>query len=77
MDSKKKNFEWIKDPEHLREHMLSKTLDRLAHYAGTSYASAVRVCLQKEQWEGMEEWQLQREVRENVLARLRIHVLED
>ncbi|KAF2735737.1 hypothetical protein EJ04DRAFT_511528 [Polyplosphaeria fusca] len=70
MDPTKSEFENIKHPQRLREFLLSKAMDRLAHYAGTKYAASVRACLEKRDWVGMEEWQIQGFIRANVLAGL-------
>jgi hypothetical protein len=71
MDNRKKGFEYIKDPEVLREYLLSKALNLVAHYAGSDFASAVRACLEKRDWERLDEWQIQQTIREEVLARLK------
>lgn len=71
MDSEKKKFAYIKDPERLRDFLLSEALEKLAHYTGTTYAASVRVCLERRDWENMEEWQIQRVIRGEILEGLR------
>ena len=71
MDSKGTSLEQIKDPENLRKLFLGSILDRTAHAAGTKYASAVRFCLEKRRWGDLEEWQVQKMMRQMVLEPLR------
>lgn len=71
MDTRKKDFKYMKGPEDLREYLLSKTLKLAAHYAGTDFASAVRACLERRDWECLDEWEIQQTIREEVLARLK------
>ena len=61
----------LKDPERLRMLLLGSILDRSAHLAGTQFSSAVRFCLEKRQWSELEEWQVQKMMRQRVLEPLR------
>lgn len=67
MDGKRKDFGYIRDPETLREFLLDRVVERVAHATGTKYGSAVQFCLAKQDWSNLEQWQSQRLVRENVL----------
>jgi hypothetical protein len=69
MDNRKKDFEYMKGPEELREYLLSKT-NFVAHYMGSDFASAVRTCLEKRDWKSLDEFQTQQTVRDEILARL-------
>jgi hypothetical protein len=71
MDSKRANFETIKDPRVLQDFFLNTACVRLAHAAGTKYADAVRVCLGGLKSSDYEDWQFQRLVREKVWNPLR------
>ena len=68
---KGENFENIIDPEHLRTRLLGSTLDRAAHRVGTRFASAIRFCLERRRWSDLEEWQVQKMMRQNVLEPLK------
>jgi hypothetical protein len=70
MDSKRRNFEHVGDPEKLRDTLLGSAYAQLAHAAGTRYADAARVCLERRDWSALEEWQYQRAVRTQVLGGL-------
>ena len=63
----RRNFEHIKHPEDLRMLLLGGILERTAHVAGTRYASAIRFCLEKRRWSDLEEWQVQKMMRQMVL----------
>ncbi|CAM1506163.1 Fc.00g058040.m01.CDS01 [Cosmosporella sp. VM-42] len=67
MDSRKREFSHIQDPEALRTLLLRSTLDKLGHAAGTNYRETVRVCLSKDAWMANEDWKSQKMVREKVL----------
>jgi hypothetical protein len=71
MDGERNKFAHINHPERLRDIILSDVLEKLAHYAGTPYTSSVRVCLERRNWEDMEEWQIQRVIRGEILEGLR------
>ena len=71
MGSKGEDFENIKNPENLRALLLGSILDKTAHAAGTQFASAVRFCLEKRRWSDLEEWQVQKLMRQRVLEPLR------
>ena len=71
MSSAGEDFERIKDPENLRAILLGSIIDKAAHAAGTGFASAVRFCLEKRQWSELEEWQVQKMMRQSVLEPLR------
>lgn len=71
MDRKGRDFENIKNPEDLRMLLLGSILDRTAHAVGTKYASAIRFCLEKRQWGDLEEWQVQKMMRQMVLEPLK------
>ena len=71
MDRKGGNFEHIKNPENLRMLLLGSVLDRTAHAAGTKYASAIRFCLEKRRWDDLEDWQVQKMMRQMVLEPLK------
>ena len=70
MDSKLRNSEYIRDSEKVRDLLLGKILDRARHAAGTQFASAVRVCIDRRQWRNMEEWETQKTIRQLVLEPL-------
>ena len=70
LDNQKKGFENIKTPEKFRDYLLSKALTLVGHYAGSEFASAARVCLERRDWESLDEWEIQEVVRADVLARL-------
>ena len=70
-DSTGRNFEHIKGPENLRKLLLGSMLDKTAHAAGTKYASAIRFCLEKRRWDDLEEWQVQKMMRQMVLEPLK------
>ena len=67
MDSKEKDFTHIKQPEKLRDLLLGGILEKAKHAAGTPFAEAVQFCLAKRQWNDLEEWQVQRMMRQKVL----------
>lgn len=71
MGGKAKTFEHIKNPENLRMQLLGSILDRTAHAAGTKYASAIRFCLEERRWGDLEEWQVQKMMRQMVLEPLK------
>lgn len=71
MDAKGTKTTKAKKPEQLRDFFLGKNYAHLAHSAGTHYAEATKVCLERRGWTGLEEWQYQRVVRNEVLARLK------
>ena len=71
MDKNPVTFENIKGPEDLRMLFLGKYLDRTAHAAGTRYTSAIRFCLEKRRWGDLEEWQVQKMMRQMVLEPLK------
>ena len=71
MDSKGRTLEHSKGPENLRMLLLGSILDRIAHAAGTKYASAIRFCLEKRRWGDLEEWQVQKMMRQMVLEPLK------
>lgn len=68
MDSKRRNFEYIRDPEKLRDTLLGSAYAQLAHAAGTKYADAARVCFERRNWSALKEWQYQRAIRTEVLG---------
>ncbi len=68
MDGKSRGFDHVRDPEMLRDFLLEKALVKLAHAAGSKYAEAVRVCLDRTPWKDYENWASQRIIREKVLA---------
>lgn len=70
MDSRRSSFEYIQDPEDLRDLLLGGILDKARHAAGTQFASAVRICLGRRQWSDLEEWQIQKTMRQLVLEPL-------
>ncbi|RGP64298.1 hypothetical protein FSPOR_8118 [Fusarium sporotrichioides] len=74
LDTKKGYFERIRDPEDLRTLLLKVASSKLAHAAGTRYAEAVRNCIMKRKWEGLEDWKSQKLVREGVLDLLRSYL---
>ena len=71
MSGKLRDFEDVKNPENLRVLLLGSILDKTAHAAGTKYASAIRFCLEKRQWGDLEEWQVQKMMRQMVLEPLK------
>lgn len=71
MDSTGRNFETMKGPEGLRMFLLGSILDRTAHLAGTKYASVIRFCLEQRRWGDLEEWQVQKLMRQKVLEPLK------
>lgn len=71
MGGKGKAFEHIKNPENLRMQLLGSILDKTAHAAGTKYASAIRFCLEERRWGDLEEWQVQKMMRQMVLEPLK------
>ena len=70
MDSKGKGFEHVADPETLRAFLLRAAAEKLTHAAGSRYAKAVQVCLEKRDWSTCEDWQAQKIVRQEVLMQL-------
>ena len=68
MSSRGKDF---KNPEDLRALLLGSILDKTAHAAGTQFASAIRFCLEKRRWSDLEEWEVQKMMRQRVLEPLR------
>lgn len=61
----------FKNPEDLRALLLGSILDKTAHAAGTQFASAIRFCLEKRRWSDLEEWEVQKMMRQRVLEPLR------
>jgi len=47
MNNRKNSFEYIKVLEVLREYLLSKALNLVAHYAGSDFPSTVRAGFEK------------------------------
>lgn len=70
MDSKGKGFDHVADPETLRTFLLRAAAEKLSHAAGSRYAKAVQVCLEKRDWTTCEDWQAQKIVRQEVLMQL-------
>ncbi|KAF5012413.1 hypothetical protein FDECE_1542 [Fusarium decemcellulare] len=70
LDSKRSNFDHVCNPEALRSLLLKVVSSKLAHAAGTRYAEAVRICLEKRRWKDLEDWESQKIVREKVLGPL-------
>jgi hypothetical protein len=70
MDGSRKNFENIKNPEKLRDTMLTICKSKLAHSVGSKYSRAVITCLEKREWNKLERWEAQKLVREQVLQPL-------
>jgi hypothetical protein len=70
MDSRGKYFESIKDPEKLRDFLLTSAHAKLAHSAGSAYANATKFCWERRDWAVYEDWQVQRLVRDEVLKPL-------
>lgn len=70
-EDKREIFENIIDPEHLRTLLLGSSLDKTTHMAGTRFASAIRFCLEKRRWSDLEEWQVQKMMRQSVLEPLK------
>ncbi len=68
MDSKGSGFDYIRDPETLRDFLLAKASAKLAHAAGTKYAEAVRICFDRTAWKGYENWASQRIIRDKVIG---------
>lgn len=71
MSNKIEAFEHFKKSDALRLLLLGSILDKCAHAAGTQFASAVRFCLEERQWSDLEEWQVQKMMRQSVLEPLR------
>lgn len=71
MDSKGTKTTTVKKPEYLRDFLLRANLAHISHSAGTQCAEAVKVCLERRSWTGLEDWQYQRVIRNEVLARLK------
>ena len=75
MDPDKKSFSMIRNvggPEKLRDVLLDISKNKLAHIAGSRYASAVESCLTRDISDEMDGWHLQRYVRDKILNRLRV-----
>jgi hypothetical protein len=70
MDSRGKDFEYIKDPEKFRDFLLTSAHGNLAHSTGSAYANATKVCWERRDWAIYEDWQVQRLVRDEVLKPL-------
>lgn len=63
-------LENLKRPEILREMLLGEMMVALVHSAGTTYANAIKACLEKNDWSTLEDWQAQGKIRESVLEPL-------
>ena len=72
MDRTGKSFENVKDPEKLRDFLLWSCYAQLAHYTGSSYATAARTCVDRREahWMTLDEWQMQRTIRTEILIPL-------
>jgi hypothetical protein len=71
MDPKRKNFNDLRNPESLREFLLTKAQAKLAHSMGSSYADAASFCWGKARGlESYESWQYQQVIRTSVLSPL-------
>jgi hypothetical protein len=71
MDPKKKNFNDLRNPESLRDFLLTKAHAKLAHSMGSRYADAAKFCWEKARAvEGYESWQYQQVIRNSVLSSL-------
>ena len=57
MDRKQMNFEYIMDPEKLRDIMLVNACAKLEHAAGSRYVDAVKICPHRTMWKGLEHWE--------------------
>ncbi len=66
MDGTRQNFENVKNPEKLRDHLLNIVQTKLAHSAGSRYSEAVAFLLNRREWRLDEPWQAQRLVRQRV-----------
>jgi hypothetical protein len=66
MDGKRKEFGSIQDPEKFRDILLGPMHAKLAHAAGSSYADAVKHCVQRTNWGQYESWEAQSVIRQEV-----------
>lgn len=74
MDKKRRAWVDITDPESLRHFLLRSADEKLAHAAGARYAEAVKCCLQQRDWKNLQDWQIQRLVRQEILGPLQVLV---
>ncbi|KAI9653541.1 MAG: hypothetical protein M1821_007049 [Bathelium mastoideum] len=72
MDQTRKGFENIRDPEKLRDFLLGTCHTQLRHYTGSVYATAARTCVDRREaeWMALDEWQMQRMIRTEILSHL-------
>ena len=68
MDNKRKNFDYIKDPETLRDILIKTARSKLAHSAGKRYANAAIACLERETRKDYEDWEFQNHIRERIYS---------
>ena len=71
LDPEKKGFTKVSDPEKLRRILLELCKDKLRHAIGRRYAKAAEICLTPDLGDGLDSWQFQRFVREQVVGRLK------
>jgi hypothetical protein len=72
MDVKGNKFEYIKDPEKLRDILLFNALPRLEHAAGFSFGTAVKACFHRTMWKKLNDWHHQQKFRAEVLLPMSI-----
>lgn len=71
LDPEKKGFSRIADPEKLRSVLLNLCKDKLCHVMGRRYAKATDTCLTRGLGDGLEDWQFQRYIRDQVVGKLK------
>ena len=70
LDPEKKSFRKITNPEHLRETFLDLASSRLAHAVGYTYTEATQLCLTRDLYDGMEDWEIQKLFQEDIVNKL-------
>lgn len=58
----------MRNPEEIRQYLLSFTTDKVSHAVGTVLANAIATCRMRRDWGAYEEWQVQGIIRREVLA---------
>ncbi|KAI0411724.1 hypothetical protein F5X98DRAFT_42481 [Xylaria grammica] len=54
------------NPEEVRDALLGPVCEKLAHASGSKYASVVRVCLDRREWDKLNVWEIQNVVRQEI-----------
>lgn len=59
------------DPEKVRDILLDVCNKKLAHTVGSRYTKATETCLTRGLGDGLDDWQFQRHVRDQIVGNLR------